>query len=72
MTRCNTHTCVEKENLKPPKCLFVPSDKMMRIFMKAVAKWGKDDSEHAFLLRFGLVTYEVLTQNLKENEKLKQ
>jgi len=44
-----------KEPVKPPKCVFVPSKDVMRSMIKALVKYGKRDSREMFLLRFGLI-----------------
>ena len=41
--------------LQPPKCIFIPSKKMMRSMVKAVVRKKPDESEFDFLLKFGLV-----------------
>jgi hypothetical protein len=41
--------------IKPPKCIFLPNKQMIRQMIRAAMKWGKTDTEEAFLLRFGLL-----------------
>jgi hypothetical protein len=45
----------EHRNIKPPKCIFVPSKKIVRIMIKAMAEFATRDSQECFLLRFGLL-----------------
>jgi hypothetical protein len=45
----------EKRNMQPPKCIFVPSKKIVRTMIRAMAEYGATDSEECFLLRFGLL-----------------
>jgi len=42
------------DKVKPPKCVFVPSKKLLRSIIKALIKYWKDDEE-TILLRFGLI-----------------
>ena len=42
-----------KENVHPPKCIFVPDRVIVRHILKALIKF-KEDSDEIFLLRFGL------------------
>ena len=45
----------EKRNIKPPKCIFLPSREIVRAMIRAIMKWGNSDTEEAFFLRFGLL-----------------
>jgi hypothetical protein len=50
------HEAVEKTgSIKPPKCIFIPTRKMVRTMIRAIYKWGSKDTTEAFLLRFGLL-----------------
>ena len=42
-----------KENVHPPRCIFVPNRDVIRTIIKALIKF-KDDNDEIFLLRFGL------------------
>ena len=46
---------VEKRNIKPPKCIFVPEKSMVRRMVQAVAKNGAKENYEAFFLKFGLL-----------------
>jgi hypothetical protein len=43
-----------KEKVQPPKCIFVPTKGIIKQMQKALLKFGPNDSEDIFLLRFGL------------------
>jgi hypothetical protein len=55
----------KKQKVTYPKCLFIPSDKILRLFMKALAKFGNEDSVDVFLLRFGLIDPNQVIGHLK-------
>ena len=42
------------EDLTPPKCIFLPSQKVIRSMIKANIKFSKFDDIPRFLLRFGI------------------
>ena len=45
----------DRRNLKPPKCIFLPHDDLVRTMVKAVAKFGNREHSESFFLRFGLL-----------------
>ena len=51
-----TAIVMKEEKINPPKCIFVPDTKMIRIMIKALLTYGKNDQEDVFLLRFGILT----------------
>jgi len=44
----------QRKNIKPPKCIFVPGRRLMRIMMNGVCRYGHEP-EYKFFLRFGMV-----------------
>jgi hypothetical protein len=41
--------------IRAPNCIFLPEKQMFKRMVRAFHKYGKEDSEETFLLRFGLV-----------------
>jgi hypothetical protein len=39
---------------RPPKCIFVPSQELIRVFIRKIAKKKETESTETFLLRFSL------------------
>lgn len=44
-----------KLNIKPPRCVFVPHDDLVRTMIEAVALYGHTKNYESFFLRFGLL-----------------
>ena len=40
---------------RPPKCIFIPDKKMVRIMIKAVLNFKDRESHEAFIMKFGLM-----------------
>jgi hypothetical protein len=50
-----TEAFKQKGVILPPKCMFIPSRKIMRMVIKANLMYSKGDNMAQFLLRFGLI-----------------
>jgi hypothetical protein len=46
---------IQKKDLQPPKCVFIPGRQLCRKMIRALIKWGNSETSSEFLMRFGLV-----------------